>query len=286
MLHLLIVTCSMSSGRAQIADDVILKINSLSNQINVQYKIHIIDNGSKIKSQFLLNHSDYEVIEISENIGYWNALNWFFNHYWENEKFDKSDYVYIIESDNLHFRLYPLNQVIEFMNKFDYINSVRVEEFSVKYRWFYYKENRFLPFKKTRSLVSNKNLITKQKNKFTEMENNIYITNMHAKLTSISRLLVIQKVFKKLEKLSVISEKDFFQYMHDVNPSTAILNKGIFYTLSTRKNSKKIESGSYLSNLKYQESNYKLTRNEVINNNYHNIDVQINGKKYYASNMD
>ncbi len=261
-LLILFITCSLSEERAKIAVEVTKSITEHFPEVSNFARLINLDNGSKFKQH--LNHLPEDSLKImfNENIGYWQALYWFLNAEMKLVDVDSFKYIYIIESDNFHYSLGQLGEIINFMDENVSVISTRTQEFSVKFRWRYNKALRWIPFRKVRSLITLKNLVNNEKAYFYRAPNypSIYFTNLHTKLPAVNRLVNIKRAFRNLQELSNFTESDFFRFMNEKNYESAVLDKGIFYTLIKHSDSKSIESGSWIDNFEGKVNEYLPTR--------------------------
>lgn len=259
-LTVLVVLCSMSKDRFRIAKSVIRSLQSLENSVNCNFII--IDNGSKytLQQSELPGGSTY--IAMPTNLGYWGILHWAMYSKFSPLTDSFPEYIYIVESDHIHFAPNKLNDVLESLDSYPHIYCARVAEFSVRYRYFYSKESRLLPFKKKRSLVSTRNAITKQKTSFVPIEENsvIYLSNWHARLPSVFRYVALRESFRQLALLPSFTEHHFFEIMHNQSNHILVLDRGIFYPASSASNSKNVLSGSWMQNYNGKTEGYQPTR--------------------------
>lgn len=265
-LDVLLVLCSMTKDRYEIAKKVIESISIFFEKTGC--KLWVLDNGSK----YVINQNSYPpgttIINLEKNIGYWGALHWFLNSnfspiFWSDKK-----YLYIIESDHIHYDISKLSEVVNFMDSNLDINCVRVSEFSVKNRLLYSKEAKYLPFRKSRSLVSLRNHITGEKGKFwrTSKDCPVYFSNLHSRLPSVLRLEILKLTFQQLAELDNFTEKDFYMAMNSFSNTIGVLDSGIYYPASSESNSRSVQSGSYGINYFGGMNDYFLTRVSSISN--------------------
>lgn len=264
-LEVLLVVCSMTQERYDIAKKVIESISSFFQDTNC--RLLVIDNGSKFKIDLENYPQGTVLINFDNNIGYWGALHWFLNSQSSPISKKNKKYLYIVESDHIHFDMFKL-KVVEFLETNSEINCVRVQEFSVRNRFMYSKEARYLPFRKLRSIVSLRNHVTNKKSKFLRSSegSQIYFTNLHSRLPSVFRFEILRLAFQMLAKFDNFTEKDFYEVMHTFSQTIGILDGGIFYSLSSYSNSHKIQSGSWGKNYFGSMTNYIPTRVSSISN--------------------
>ena len=265
-LEVLLILCSMTKDRYEIAKKVINSISIFFETTGC--KLWVLDNGSKYKIDENSFPRGTSIINLGNNIGYWGALHWFLNSNLSPIYQTEKKYLYIIESDHIHFDIFKLHDVVNFMESNLDINCVRVSEFSVKNRLFYSKEAKLLPFRKNRSLVSLINHITNEKAKFwrTSKDCQVYFSNLHSRLPSVLRLEVLRIVFQQLAELDNFDEKDFYRAMHSFTDTIGVLDSGIYYPASSESNSRLVQSGSYGINYLGGMDNYFATRLSSISN--------------------
>lgn len=265
-LEVLLVLCSMTQDRYDIAKKVIRSITSFFKTTNC--KLWVLDNGSKLKIDLENYPQGTTVINFNNNIGYWGALHWFLNSGPSPISKVNKKYLYIVESDHIHFDMLKLKKVVEFLETNHKINCVRVQEFSVRNRFMYSKEARYLPFRKMRSIVSLRDNVTNKKAEFlrSSKDSQIYISNLHSRLPSVFRLEVLRLVFQQLAGLNNFTEKDFYKVTHTFSQTIGILDGGIFFPASSASNSHKIQSGSWGKNYFGNMTNYIPTRVSSISN--------------------
>jgi hypothetical protein len=241
-----LVICAKEKSRSQLAIDTILNLNKLLGECEFPYTVMLFDNHSTITQYKEFVPKNWITYNSRENLGYWGALYWILNRTLD----DRDDsFIYIVESDIEHKTLKPLNEVVLFLKEYKKINSVRTQNFRLKYKWFYDKDKKWLPFHITESEINLRNAITKEKAYF--MKNpefsQIYISNLHAKLPAMHRISSLRNCFNHLEEKREFSEMDFFKFMNELSPQIGVLSPGIFKTLSTRRNSETVAGSSYLT---------------------------------------
>jgi len=265
-LDVLLILCSMTEDRYEIAKKVINSIAIFFEKTGC--KLWVLDNGSKYTIKQESYPQGTTVISLANNIGYWGALHWFLNSNVSPISKTNKQYLYIIESDNIHYDIFKLKEVVNFMESNCDINCVRVQEFSIRNRLLYSKEAKYLPFRKSRSLVSLRNHITGEKGKFWRTSKNcpVYFSNLHSKLPSVLRLEILKLTFQRLAELDTFNEKDFYMAMNSFSSTIGVLDSGIYYTVSSESNSRVVQSGSYASNYPNGMDDYFATRMSSLSN--------------------
>ena len=267
---ILVILCSMTEDRFEICKEVLKSLRVIEDESNFQ--IIVIDNGSKFKvSRDQLPHKS-RYIEMPYNLGYWGLLYWFI--FSNNSPFQelRTEYIYFVESDHIHFNCGALKTVVQVMDAYPKIMSTRVQEFSVRRKWLFSKDLKFFPFRVKRSIVSLRDLVTGKRVKFmpTKLAPKFYFANWHAKLPSVFRTHAIEIAFRNLAELGSFTEYDFFVEMHNQSESILVLDNGIYFPKSSARNSSKVLSGSWMNNYKGKFSDYLPTRvsslrNEILN---------------------
>lgn len=262
-IAILLVICSQTEGRLKIAHKVLDSLISLTGELT-DFDLYVLDNGSKYRIDLVDSKFPITEIQIKKNIGYWSAVAYFLKIL--RQKREYPNYVYIVESDNVHYNLSKLDNARMLMQDVPSIASVRAQEFSVRYRWRYSKELRFMIFRKNRSLVSLRNLATGEKSRFTKPSNfrGVYVANWHTKLPSLHRTDILMSVFDQLEQLSEFTEKDFFSLMSLYTPLIGVIDGGCYFTTSNYSNRRKVLSGSWLGEYGQSDMDYQTTRNSKI----------------------
>jgi len=260
---ILIVLCAFESTRFEISKKVIKSINDEVNNLK-NYKIFILENGST----YNLRNSDIPfsctLIRLNKNVGYWSAIYYFLDYLKMNQ--EAGSYIYIVESDNYHYNMNRLNHARLFLIDNPNINSVRTQEFIIKFKELFSKES-FLKFLgNRRSRVSLINAVTGEKAYFKKDKStdSLYISNLHAKLPSLHRIEALRKVFVNLSRYSSFTEWNFFREMQNLSDKIGIVDYGCYFTLSQYRNRKIIPSGSWIKEHKLHDMQYLPTRKDKI----------------------
>ena len=256
----LLVTCSRDETRRDLAIEVVKNLASLIPQAGLGDSFVIFDNASTYQDHFAYAPSGAVLVKSSENVGYWSAIKWVLGHRKELMGRDFK-YIYLVESDLVHSDLRPLGCCERFLETTPTASSVRTQEFSVRWRCFFDKRLKFLPFHVTRSEVHLKNAITYEKAWFKPSEEHpgIFLSNMHAKLPALNRLDAMDRVFGGLSEKGNILERDFFDEMMKLYPHIGVYDGGLFHSLISR-NDKKALCGSYSSEKTLAQTGYHQTR--------------------------
>lgn len=259
----ILVTCSLEEKRAEILNQV---SNNLLN-INKEYKIFknliVFDNASTVNSTIDSLRNYPNVYQSSTNIGYWSALNWCLD---EQNKLLNRDfkYVYIIESDMVHFDFWKLREAVSYLEENEDVGSVRTQKFSVAFRHFFSKGSIFSKF--THDAINLISFPSGEKCWFEKTDyKHIFRSNIHGKLIGLNRMTNLQKIFAKLRNKDHVSEEDFFVLAQKNYKFNGVINGGIFTErLASRLKRGKVPMGSQ-NILKFNViTDYNTTRRDKI----------------------
>jgi hypothetical protein len=186
----------MDKSREYLAGEVCKNLSAENTDFYFSKDLIVFDNASIFTSHFKLLPEGAKLIQSNRNIGYWSAVNWILSNYKEVMG-REYDYIYIIESDLIHYDLRRINLCEDFLLNNAEVGGVRTQDFSVKLKALYNKKYHWFPFVNKSSLVSQINPITGDAVWFELAEGNakIYLTNFHAKLPSLNRIQAMKKVF-------------------------------------------------------------------------------------------
>ena len=265
----LLVTCSMDKSREYLAGEVCKNLSAENTDFYFSKDLIVFDNASIFTSHFKLLPEGAKLIQSNRNIGYWSAINWILSNYKEVMG-REYDYIYIIESDLIHYDLRRINLCEDFLLNNAEVGGVRTQDFSVKLKALYNKKYHWFPFVNKSSLVSQINPITGDAVWFELADGNakIYLTNFHAKLPSLNRIQAMKKVFNKLETKANITELDFMRLYFEEYSVMAILDGGLYKMLSSIETT--YVSGSYSSEEELGEIGYINTRvDQIVSTDFH-----------------
>lgn len=258
-----LVACTQDKTRQRGLNATILSLNEQHERNQFSGNLIVFDNASAITEPFNnLKVPAFFVIS-PKNIGYWGALLWMVRNFEAVTK-RKFKYIHPIESDLVVRDLYRVAEAKQFLDINQNFATVRTQEFSVPFRYFFYK-NRWNPFKVRRSMVSNFNVITNEKVKFRRSSTfpNIYETNWHVKVPALHRCEPFAKALEVLALQPRLSEHDFMREMHRQYQQVAVLNGGAWWIHSgfaTPEDSKSEIIGSYTPPDILAKHGYRTTR--------------------------
>ena len=186
---------------------------------------YVFDNNSTYEGTKELLKSSFKNVFLAEtNYGYWSAVNWFAA--WALNR--GYDYVYITESDCVHYDIHQLKDAITILEKNASIGMVRTAEFSLANRHLYDKAQRH-PNSRTCEWFSQRNFFTNTAAVYIPTDiDRVFETNLVAKVCGLHRVSTIVSVLSQLSGWFV--EVDFQRFYHQVHPMNAILDGGIYNT--------------------------------------------------------
>ena len=253
----------MEQSRLNILEKVIdsLKIEQSRVGMSIEQDMIAFDNGSTLPGSIeQLQRLNCPLYVSKQNRGYWSALYWILENVVDYEKYD---YIYVIESDHVHFALDKIQLCETALNTFGDIGSVRTQEYSVKNQHLYNKTKQHQNGVK-HAWVAHVNSVTKEPVKLFETKIiDIWRSNFLTCLHSVNRLKTLRSVFEQLVIMNRFSEKDFQAYYHSRFPTIGQLDGGVFNaSLGFTPANPGSLSGSWSSNV--QQFGYKETRNDSI----------------------
>ncbi len=259
---ILLVTCNLDQSRAYACQKVIENLNEMKDQ-SFKNDLLVFDNASTIQESVtsLTNNFKY-VMQCNKNVGFWSAINWSINNY-ESIFHKKYEYLYVIESDCLHFEnaFERLLDSENFLNERKDIGFVRTEEFSVKNKHLFDKRIQHVN-SITYAWVVQNNFIENKPVKFhlDDEDKRIYTCNFLAKVPVLSRMNAMKVIFDKLSKKQSFTEIDYQKFYYELYPKSAILDEGIWNSTFDRNIT---VNSSWMSN-NAEQLGYKPTRNSSI----------------------
>ena len=266
-----VVLCTQDEARRKNALRLIRNLNK--NYSKVGMKILVFDNGSVHRDILEEISVPHFIARCSVNVGYWSALKWVVTHY--RSLFGQDfEFIHPIESDFYLYKLQRLNDAQEFLKRCPSVNTVRTQEFHVKYRNFYFKQSRIPRFLK-RSVVSNYNGVTRETVVLSEADNagNVYLSNWHAKVPALHRIEIFGQVFDELSELPIVTEEEFMKAMHRYANNVGVLDGGI-WSMNLASPKLKGVTGSYSDAKELDCKNYRNTRIDRMETNFPEPDVR------------
>jgi hypothetical protein len=260
----LLVTCSMDTSRQLLADRVATNLVAQNRNLRFFQNLVVFDNASRYETDPALLQNVAVNVRARENVGYWSAINWTLEHH--EELLGRSfSYIYIIESDLIHYDMNRLAAAERFLDDTDEAGAVRTQEFSVRYRILYNKRWARLPFAKRRSWVAQYNAVTGEPVWFRKQDpaERIYLSNFHTKLPALNRLDAVRDIFSELRRIDRFTEMDFIRAYHTRHPLVGLLDGGIFRSYGNDSD-EQIVTGSYSDSDHMKRIGYQPTREAEI----------------------
>ncbi|MCZ8313248.1 MAG: hypothetical protein O9320_20585 [Magnetospirillum sp.] len=274
----LLVTCSQDESRRVLAEKVAQNISTLASEAGLASSLVLFDNASKYTDHLKYMPAHSYICCSERNIGYWSAIDWVLRNR-DSLGGRGKKYLYIVESDLWHDSLLPLAECEAFLDLENSAVGVRTQEFSVRGRWRYDKGLSHVPFRKRRSLIHLVNQATGEKAWFKKTSlNNLWLSNIHAKLPALNRIDALENVFRQLAARETFSEVDFFRLMMAQMPRIGILDGGIWHQLSTLDTSE-VTSGSWSSEAELKKLGYQTTRTASIDRTMPIVSVRVVGSQ-------
>ena len=263
----LLVTCARTKQRQIIEKSVIEQLVKIVKKELPNLSFMLFDNNSKYSNHLDKFQEIGPVFSTKNNRGLWSAIHWVLRN--ESRIYtNPHKYLHIIESDLFVKTLVPLIEISNTLDKFVNLHMARTQEFSVRYSWRFNKKYSFLPYpfhirRSQVDLKNTSNLLDFRYKLIANLSNyNLYSTNLNAKLPGLHKIESLRMVIYELAKLGSFSEKNFFEVYSKLSNTIAMLDKGIWYSLTDSKKYSK-DTGSYgdplyLSEIGYQETRYSL----------------------------
>lgn len=219
---------------------------------------YVFDNASTFKgTQELLQSNFKNVLLSEENYGYWSAVNWFVDFATKQGY----DYVYIMESDCVHFNVNQLKYAAKTLDSYPELGMVRTAQFSLKNKHLYDKSQRY-PESVTSEWFTQSNFFTKEGAQYEPTTIvDVYKTNLVAKVCGLHRISALKEVLSKLQSIKWFIEVDFQRFYHEKHPFNAILDGGIYN--STAAYEPNVIAGSLVKEA-VDENGYRKTREGFI----------------------
>ena len=268
-----LVTCTQEESRKAAVETCVQSINREHGRVPFEGNLVVFDNASVHKEPLSSLRAPAVYAMASENVGYWAALRWVMQNA-RDLMGREFAYIHPVESDFTLYQIERLAQARAFLASNQRFNTVRTQEFSVPWRFMYFK-HRWNPFRVQRSNVANTNVVTGERVRFERAPgfDGIYLTNWHAKVPALHKLAPMQSTFEELAKLPVLTEPDFMAAMHKRHPGVAILDGGIWW-MDLANPAKGGLTGSYSDATALAQHNYRNSRRDFIPAVMPRIDVQ------------
>lgn len=218
----LLVTCCLDWSRAailsQVLDNLHEKLPELKGQLTV------FDNAS---TEFDVNSltGTYVVHQSDRNVGYWSAVDWWL----KSLANDPPDYVYVIESDMMHFdgAFKKICECADYLDANQDVGSVRLHEYSVAQKHLYNKDK---PRKDSRRNLwqSHTNRVTGKHVIIDHSSGDIWSTTFLTQVPALNRYGSMVNCFDELSTLASFYESNFQELYWNQHQRTGILDGGIY----------------------------------------------------------
>lgn len=215
----------------------------------------VIDNGSTDSNTRDILGRFSRVIWLEQNYGYWSAVNYAV----KNCLTDEYRYLYVIESDAVHYDYARIAVAEKFLDVADSIGSVRLQEFEYDKRHLYDKisphsESRRWAWTRFSNFFKNELAYFRPAN-----GGQCYITNLAPQVPALNRVPAMVEIFSGLQKLDAVSETDFQREYFRLFDETAILDHGIYNCKSSYE---RAVTGSYTDPTVLASLGYRTTRQD------------------------
>lgn len=184
----------------------------------------VFDNHSTVEETLDLIRDFPTVVRSDRNVGYWSAIDWWL----ESLRAHPPDYVYVIESDMIHYDLAHVRACVGFLDDHPEFGSMRLHEYSVA-DWRLYNKDVPLPNSRRNLWQSHRNKVTGEPITHQCVIEPFYSTNFLTQLPALNRYDTMREVFDSLRDRSTFTELDFQTLYHARHPRTAITDGGIFH---------------------------------------------------------
>lgn len=219
----LLVTCSREKTRQTMLEKVVSSLKNQDCWDNWEENFYVFDNDSTFQgSKDYLRSEFRKVFFAKENYGYWSAVNWFCRFALEKEY----EYVYVLESDCIHYGIERLDDAIRLMNERPDIGMVRTADFSIENKHLYDKSKRYSN-SHTCDWFVHFNVFTNEHARFIPTSvKSVFETNLVAKVCGLHRVSSLKDALSRLDGWFV--EVDFQREYHELHSINAIMDGGIY----------------------------------------------------------
>ena len=258
----LFVSCCREQSRYDILKQVVENLGCVDREISFKDDCIAFDNESTIDGSVeLLVQKFKHVYRSDTNVGFWSALDWCINNYAKILNKDY-EYVYVIESDLIHYAAHKLPAVERFLDENADVGHVRCEEFEYLNRHLYNKD---FPVKDSRRYAWCKqfNAVSNSRIWFSEpilvQGTELRKMNFVAKVPAMNRLLFFKLALEDLKKAREFTEFDFQKAFYRYSQVSAFVEGGIFHSKLTNADSSML-SGSTAATTVLEHVGYVGTR--------------------------
>lgn len=257
------VTCSLDASRAAVLEKVAANVvqKCVTVRPTMLDDLLVIDNASTVPgTRELLASCFRHVHAVDRNVGYWTAVDWALAEGPALLGRDDYRYVYVIESDMLHYAFERLPVAECFLACRPDIGGVRCQEYSVEHQRLYDKER---PRGSSRRWAwqSHTHFFTQQPIVHSPsgvLE--LYETSFLTQLPALNRIDVVRAAFDALRARRSFSEHDFQRECFERHPTNALLDGGIYHARLGTDVDGPCVTGSWSSQAVLQTTGYRATR--------------------------
>jgi hypothetical protein len=247
----ILVSCNRDPTRLEIFRKVVDNLLDEGRSFGLERSLITFDNASSEPGSEEVLAKLPLVIRSKKNIGYWSAIHWCMENA-ERVLQRSFKYVYVIESDLIHFRLGRIKLAERYLTLEPAAGAVRLQKFSVHFPCPYSKGAGWWPFRSP-DAVWLINAVTKDKVTFRRSQvPSVYHSNFTAKVCALHRFATLKEVISDLGKMGEFGENDFFRLHWLRFQRTGVLNGGLFTAaLGYDVAGTRIRSGSYAPGSEY-----------------------------------
>lgn len=219
----LLVTCCLEQSRSDVLGSVLLNLQQQAPEL--KQALCVFDNASTVPgtTEALRTYHD-NVWRCDRNLGFWTAIDWWLRVL----EASPPDYVYVIESDMLHYDFPRLYDCMDYLDTRPDVGGVRLHEYSVKERQLYDKDR---PVKGSFRDVwrSHTNSTTGDRVELVHDVGDLYTTSFNAHVPALNRYDAMQHAFAGLRGMPQFTERDFQRLFYQRYPTVAVLDGGIWH---------------------------------------------------------
>lgn len=226
-----LVTCSLEESRDKVLQAVVDNLSECaSRRPGLLDDMLVVDNASTMPATPQALKARFpHVWQTDRNVGYWSAIDWALRAHRDVLGGHDYRFVYVIESDMVHYALERLVEAESFLASRPDIGAVRCQEYSVAEQALYDK-GAPMPGSCTWAWQSHVHRFTGQRIEHRPSGvAGIYETDFLTQLPALNRLTTLQDAFRKLRLVSSFAEPDFQRLCYEPYPVNALLDGGIYH---------------------------------------------------------
>lgn len=257
------VTCSLDETRAAVLEKVVANVvqKCIPVRPSMLDNLLVVDNASTVPgTRELLASCFRHVYAVDRNVGYWTAVDWALRE--GPALLGRGDYryVYVIESDMVHYDFHRLPDAESFLTLNPDIGAVRCQEFSISERALYDK-NKPLPQSRRWAWQSHTHRFTGRPiSHWPSTSPGVYETDFLTQLPALNRLSIIKAAFKELSCHDSFDETDLQRFCFEHHTVNALLDGGIYHARLGTDVDGPCVTGSWSPQSVLQATGYRATR--------------------------